>query len=626
MTGATWVRAALIVCAALGTYANSLAIPFVLDDQSSVVQNNDIRDLGRLAAVLQPTRNSPTAGRPLVSLSFALNYAAGGLDPRGYHLVNVVLHALCALVVFGLVRRTLELPSMRDRWGAHAADLACVVALLWAVHPLTSEVVDYVTQRTESMMALCLLLTMYAAVRAATSPEGRWESAAIGACLLGTTCKETIVVAPVLVALFDRLFLVGSWREAYRARGSLYLGLVASWFVLASFLWSGPRSAVGGFSAGVDVWSYLLNQAVMIVEYLQKSIWPVRLVVFYGWPQALTLSQVWPQATIVVALLVATAVACVKAPRLGYLGAWFFITLAPTSSIVPIVTEVGAERRMYLPLVALATLAVTAAWSLLRPGDAASGSRGPAWRAWTSGALALVVAAALAMATVARNREYANPITLAQTVVDRRPSGVAHHMLGEQLALANRVDEALPHLQQAVSLGNTRARFQLGLLLLQRQDLPGATQQFEEVVRLDGVPQTLRWLEPPLLDVLQARAYLGQIYAAGRRWVDAEAQARAVLARVPTHVDARRVLGAALVGQQRWAESITEQRQYLDARPNDTQARVNLGVALIATGQMDAAVAEFQRAVAADPSNANARRLLEMAQQDRARLSGVPGP
>jgi len=620
VTGALWARVALIVCAAVATYANSLSIPFVLDDQASVVQNGDIRDLRNLARVLQPTPDSPTAGRPLVSLSFALNYAAGGLDPVGYHLVNLILHTLCALMAFGLVRRTLELPSMRDRWGRVSADVAAAAALLWVVHPLTSEVVNYVTQRTESMAALCLLVTMYGAVRASTSPQGRWDGVAIVACFLGTLCKETIVVTPVLVALFDRLFLVGSWRQAYRDRGSLYLGLMASWFVLAGLLWSGPRSAVGGFSAGVDVWTYLLNQAVVIVDYLQKTIWPVRLVAFYGWPLPLTLAQVWPQAAVVLALLVATAVACVKAPRLGYLGAWFFITLAPTSSFVPIATEVGAERRMYLPLMALATLAVAAAWGLLgrlRALDA--NHRGTTAPGWASAALTLGVAGGLATATVARNREYATPITLAQTIVDRRPSGVAHHMLGEQLAIANRVDEAVGHLRQAVAQGNTRAHYPLGVLLLQRRDVAGATQQLEEVVRLSGVPQAMRWLEPPLLDVLQARGFLGQIYATERRWADAEVQAREVLAKAPGHPDARRVLGAALVGQQRWAESIDEHRQYLKARPGDAQARVNLGVAFIATGQLDAAIDQFQQAVAADPGNPNARRLLQLAREDRAR-------
>ena len=175
--------AAIIAAAGFFAYANALTVPFVLDDESSVVQNADIRELTSLGRVLFPSANTPAAGRPLVSLSFALNYAIGGLDPRGYHLLNLTVHLLCALLVFGLVRRTLLLPSFAETWHRAAAEIGFAVALLWVVHPLTSEIVNYVTQRTEAMMALCLLATMYAAVRSHTSPEGPWHGLAIAACI-----------------------------------------------------------------------------------------------------------------------------------------------------------------------------------------------------------------------------------------------------------------------------------------------------------------------------------------------------------------------------------------------------------------------------------------------------------
>src|SRR5262245_27827145 len=105
-TSATFVRALVITLAILVTYANSLNGPFILDDNSAVAQNEDIRMLSRLGDVLLPSSDSPVAGRPLVSLSFAVNYAVGGLDVRGYHAVNVALHIVCALLVFGLLRRT----------------------------------------------------------------------------------------------------------------------------------------------------------------------------------------------------------------------------------------------------------------------------------------------------------------------------------------------------------------------------------------------------------------------------------------------------------------------------------------------------------------------------------------
>ena len=100
-----------------------------------------------------------------------------------------------------------------------------------------------------------------------------------------------------------------------------------------------------------------------MVDYLRLTVWPSDLVVLYGWPEMLTLGDVLPQAFGLVALLVVTIVALVRGRRaLGYLGAWFFVALAPTSSVLPIATEVGAERRMYVPLMALATLAVLAVW------------------------------------------------------------------------------------------------------------------------------------------------------------------------------------------------------------------------------------------------------------------------
>ena len=141
--GAIGWRAAVIALAVAVTYANSLRGPFVIDDQAAIVQNEQIRRLSRLGDVLLPESESPVAGRPLVSLSFALNYAAGGLDVRGYHAVNIALHLACALLAFGLIRRTLELPRLRRHFdGSSSINLAFAAALLWAVHPLNSEVVE----------------------------------------------------------------------------------------------------------------------------------------------------------------------------------------------------------------------------------------------------------------------------------------------------------------------------------------------------------------------------------------------------------------------------------------------------------------------------------------------------
>jgi hypothetical protein len=348
-----------LISAGLLVYANSLAGPFVADDLLSIVDNAQIRDGWRLSSLLFPARELPVAGRPVVNASFALNYALGGLDVGGYHVVNILVHVCCALVLFAIVSRAMQSRLLSTRFKSQPANVGLAVALVWVLHPLNTEAVDYLTQRTELMMGLCFLLTLYASIRAAGAPTGRgWPLAAVLSCAVGMGCKESMVTAPVMVLLFDRVFLFDSLAAAVRARWRLYAGLTATWAVLALLLWSGPRVHSAGFSSGVSVWTYLLNQPVMILRYMRLAVWPNALVINYGWPRALTFADVLPQALAIGGLLLVTLVCLIKQPAVGFLGAWFFVTLAPTSSLVPIATEVGAERRMYLPLIAVVVLVV----------------------------------------------------------------------------------------------------------------------------------------------------------------------------------------------------------------------------------------------------------------------------
>jgi tetratricopeptide (TPR) repeat protein len=559
-----------------------------------------------------------------VNLSFAVNYALGGLDVRGYHLVNVGIHVLCGLLVFGLVRRTLDLPRVRTHFSASAPAMPLAVALLWVVHPLNSEVVDYLTQRTESMMAMFYLATLYGGVRAIGAERSSWwRFVAVVSCGAGMLCKESMVTAPLMVALYDRAYVFDSWRQALRRRRGFYLGLFATWVVLAAMMSSSPRAAVAGFSSGVSPWTYLLNQAVVVSHYLRLAIWPRSLVVFYGWPVPLTLGDVAPYALFIVALLTVAVLAWFRRPALGFLGIWFFVVLAPSSSFVPIATEVGAERRMYLPLVALVVLAVIGTvqmWRAIRGRWPAVGSLFTPRRSAVAGLVLLtLVAGALATGTFARNREYSSAVTLAQTVVDRRPTGVAHHILAEQLALARRDDEAIVHLREATARGNSRAAYQLGILLFNKGRLGEAVEQFEAFVQTWGLPYRLvpRWLEPPPQDVIGARAALSRIFSMQSRWPQAAEQAQRILTMAPSNVEARGLLADARFGEQQFEEASIHYREYLAARPNDVRALTNFGVTMIAAGQLDEAVAAFRRAVDADPRNPNSRRLLTMALIDR---------
>jgi len=619
-----WWRIAIIILAGVLAYANNLSGPFIFDDGATVVENTSIRDLGS-TAVLFAEREMPTAGRPVVNVSFAVNYAFGGLSVRGYHLTNLGIHLLCAVVLFALVRRTFEVArgaGLTAPPNVNPIDIALAIALIWTLHPLNTEVVDYVTQRTESLMALFYLLTLHASASA-------HPILAVAACGLGMACKESMVTAPVMVMLYDRVFVFDSIKKALRARWPLYAGLAATWIVLVAVNWSGPRIHSSGFSTGMSPWTYLLNQTVMIVRYLRLSIWPTSLVLAYGTPQPMTIAAALPYAFVVISLLALTVYALWRRPLLGFLGAWVFITLAPTSSIVPIATEVGAERRMYLALAAVVTLAVIAFASRV-------GRR-------TGAAILGAVGVALALGTALRNREYESPLTLAYTVLQRWPTAYAHTMVGTELALAGRHDEAIAELRQGIS-GLPKAKYHLGAELFNRRDFDEAISMLQQF--LDE--------EPYAVEAIRARLMIGRALMEREKYADAVAQFQRVLEmtaqRDESRITAIGAMGDALFAQEKFGDAIRFYRGYLAAKPNDINGRLNLGMALFnqgdhagaaaeartilrvkedaaahdllgrvlgSEGKLDEAQLEFERAVRIDPNFKQGREDLEMVRRAR---------
>ena len=206
------VAGGLLVVAALAVYANSVSGPFIFDDVLSIPQNPTIRHFG--SALFPPGGGLTVSGRPLLNLSFALNHALSGDGVGSYHALNLLIHVLAGLVLFGIVRRTLvrmeseghaatgwggpapvliggrprrEPPDggaagcgLRAEGPAKAGDpappaqstlLAFAAAMLWTLHPLQTESVTYVVQRSESLMGLCYLLTLYCFIRGAEGPE-----------------------------------------------------------------------------------------------------------------------------------------------------------------------------------------------------------------------------------------------------------------------------------------------------------------------------------------------------------------------------------------------------------------------------------------------------------------------
>jgi tetratricopeptide (TPR) repeat protein len=414
-----------------------------------------------------------------------------------------------------------------------------------------------------------------------------------------------MVTMPVAIVLYDSTLVFDSFALAIRARWRFYAALAATWLILAALLQTGARVHSAGFSTDVSPWTYLLNQAVMLVRYLRLSVWPSSLVVNYGWPRPLTLAAVFPSALFIVALVAVTAFALRRWPRLGFPGAWFFLTLAPTSSILPIATEVGAERRMYLPLIALVGLAMVGlAWLSRRL------ARGRA----IAIAVVAVLATALGATTLARNREYASPLGLAETVLARWPTPSAEAAVGQELAVIGRHDEAIARLREAAPRF-PRAYYHLGGELFNQGRIDDAVPALQNFVRL----------EPQLAEVVPARTMLGRAFMLQQRWLEAEEQLRLVLSmapsRGPAQTTAQGFLADTLFAEQKFAEARSAYVSYLGERPIDAGATTNLAVSLSALGRLDEAVSAFRRAVEMNPADAQARRNLAIALEEQAQAA-----
>jgi protein O-mannosyl-transferase len=404
------VAAILLVDLALVAYYGSFRGVFLLDDIPHIIENPTIRSFPATLAQMG------SGGRPLLFVSLAFNYAIGGLQPLSYHVFNFAVHALAGLTLFGIARRTLlrwnaaggdqgpanefasrfaegvgsrfrrrrflcgsSLPENDSRPRSHrvppnqirqslfcrsqaANGPALAIALLWMVHPLQTQSVTYIVQRCESMMGLCFLLLLYGVIRSVDAKRPwLWLAAAALAGLTGFGCKEVMVTAPLVVVLYDRVFLASSWRELLWRRGWLYVGLGAVSAMMIGRAVFAPAegaevSAGFGFRPFTPL-EYLWTQASVILHYLRLTFWPSPLCLDPLWPVTRSIGPAIVPGLIVLALLTVSVAGLVRRTWWGWLGVSFFLILAPTSSVLPI-ADAAMEHRMYLPLAAVVALVV----------------------------------------------------------------------------------------------------------------------------------------------------------------------------------------------------------------------------------------------------------------------------
>jgi cytochrome c-type biogenesis protein CcmH/NrfG len=439
-----WPKAIpLLVLIGLLTYSNSFTKDFVLDDVYWITNHRHIDDFWRYIAEWD---------RPVIRLSIQLNYQLGGLNLPGYHALNVAVHILATLTLWGIIRRVLRQPRLATRYGSVADYLAFAVALFWMVHPLQTQAVTYIIQRCESMMGLFYLFTLYAWLRAVTGGSRWWYAAAVASFAISAGCKEVAGTLPPVLLIFDRIFLASSWQEL-RCRWLAYLAIGVVWVIVLipyaqTALGGGTSTGLGFGLSSVTPYTYLLTQSEVILHYVRLSIWPVNQALDYlDWPIAQSIREVWPAFLGVSVMLLASLVLLYFRPVLGFIGFWFFAILAPTSSIMPII-DPAFEHRMYLPLASIAILTVFGIYHFL--------AKWP-WTDSQRAVLGFTILAGVAMLlmarTYARNETYRTHIVCMETAASARPNNIRPWVSLAALYInQSQFDKASDALQRAAAI------------------------------------------------------------------------------------------------------------------------------------------------------------------------------
>lgn len=594
---------AIVLCALIFlVYSNTWQAPFISDDIKSIVDNPHIRSIFPLSRSLSAPDQSTMAGRPVPSFTLAVNYAISVLNPWSYHLANIIMHALTALLLLGILRRTLQRHHL-------ISASPFLITLLWALHPLHTEPVNYVSTRTELLVSLFILLSLYSLTRLAKTPQSTpatgaenfqpvsksgnilWFITSVLACVLAMFSKENAVAAPFLLLFFDRAFLSDTWKTVFSRRRWFHLLTTASLLIPAYLISQGPRAkSVGIHFANITPLDYLRTQVGVVAHYLRLAFWPHPLVVDYkDWPiaRAFTLGN-----TVLLAVLgglfLFTLSQAFKGKKTAFPAAWFFLILIPSSSIVPIVTEIAAERRMYLPLIAVVVYLIIAIHRLVRSAK---------FQAEKPINLTLVIACAFSgFLTWQRNQDYASELSIWQDTVRKRPDNSrARINLGTAYLRLKLYDEAVEHFNRSLELdsitekmmnndasflferstldmASIRALENLGLVCLERDDSAGAV-RYLELVTAYNPDDALSFFN------------LGTAYMHAEEPLKARTAFEKALELNPDHAMTHVRYAELLVESEEYRDAILHVQKALKLEPFNFELRKPAGSVYLLTGQ-----------------------------------------
>ena len=541
-------------------YSNSFQNSFQYDDVHSIVRNPHIKNPENLPKFFwSPKMGSglvpeTSAYRPLLMVSLGLNYFLGVLDPFGYHLVNLLIHMVCALFVFLITLNLLRITNVgKESEDNRNGFTALFAALIFAAHPVQTESVTYIMGRSSSLTALFFLAAVWAYIRYSVAGKIRYTFLALFFYACSLLVKETAITLPLVLILFDLFFpLHRSWKG--RLAGILpFIALSALYLGFRSYFLGGGQFST---TAVRPLYDHLLTQPRAWVHYLETLLAPINLNIDYDFPPSHSLLE--PRVLLSIGILAAVSVCIWKVSKyqrmVGFLALWFAVNLLPTNSLIPL-EDVVTDRWLYLSSVGYAiTLALAGRWIFLA--RVKTGGRAGNLIFFFLCALVLELYGA---ATLLRNITWTNDWMLWEDAVRKSPlKDRSHHGLAEALYNAGQYEEAIKSFRNVLVINpkHPGAYLNLGNIYLMQGKLSEAAEAFQK-----------------------AKSLSPRMFAA----------------------DAYNNLGVVYKRQGRLQEAIEEFHKSIAVRPWNDAAYVNLGDVYVKMEDLDQAISCMEKAVQITP-------------------------
>ncbi len=614
-----YIHILFIVVLCLIIYSNTFHVPFFFDDESSIVQNNVIKSLDNFLLNSNGYNHSPM--RFIGYLTFALNYKLGGLHVTGYHIFNLAVHIINALLVYALVVLTCRTPYFMNQGAGIIGEktfdprfLAVFTALLFASHPVQTQAVTYIVQRLTSLATMFYLLSLIFFIKFRFSQESIRPSKGktlsfyflmLVMIILAMKTKEIAFTLPIVIVLYEFFF----FRITTRRNLLLFVPILLTLLIIPLVLLSINRPIGEVLSDVTDVtnveqeitrWDYLLTQFSVIATYIRLLFLPVNLNLDYDYPiyHSFFSPQVLFSFLFLLCMFLGAIALFIKSrkgsnPGLRLISfgiAWFFITLSVESTVIPL-RDVIYEHRVYLPSVGF-LIAAVAGVMIVR------GAAGKISVYLEKSLIPIVGAVVLvfSVATFSRNMVWQDGVRFWEDVVKKSPGKARpYHNLGLAFYKKGRIEDAIRNYQMSLKIypNSFKAHNVLGVAYVQQGRFEEAIRELQTAVRLDP-------------DYAKAYDNLGLIFTIMNRFEDALVEFRTALNINPDAPNVRFNLGTLYLKMDRVEESIQEYLIAVKLQPDFTEARNNLGTLYAKLGRLEEAISEFQTNIQINPDDARA--------------------